>query len=361
MLIVDFTQTPQNIPFVKVLGLTVAERHALAAQSAGCDEVLFVMPGATLKQAQDVVEKHPRLKIPVGFTDTMPHAASNAWILSGDIILTSQGMKGLMDGTYNMAAMPGKYKSTVTAENVGPVETTLLKSLVKDADGVVSRNINRKISLFISKRLARYSVVPNQVTAVVFLIGILSGPLAFFMNSYWGFTLGALCYYVSAILDGCDGEISRLKYLGSPFGAWMDTVVDDLVGLSYILGLYGRLALDTDSMLWTVVGATTISMYMLTILPRYWVMARNGSGDFQKLAAQKKPKEIRGFMKVVEGVRNVIFRTDFLPFFAFVTAASGFVLAFAIPFAAGSLASAIDSIIDTIRVKKIVAAKTVAP
>lgn len=352
MLIIDFTKNTESVVTEKVLGLTVAERHALCAQGAGCDNLYMVVPAPQQQEVRDLLEKHPKLQIPFEVSENSPATEENTLVLPGGTLLTTAGMKGFLEGEWNLDSIPEKHRADVAGDGVRAAETILLKSLVKDADGIVSRNINRKISLFLSRRLAKWPISPNHVTAVVFLIGVCSGPFAFFMGSYWGFTLGALCYYISAILDGCDGEISRLKYSGSPMGAWLDTIVDDLVGLSYIIGLYGRLALDTEGVLWTYVGIGTIAMYLLTILPRYWVMARTGSGDFQKLAATKKPKEIKGFMKVVEGVRSVIFRTDFLPFYAFVTAASGCVLAFAVPFAVGAVASAIDSIIDTIKVKK---------
>lgn len=230
--------------------------------------------------------------------------------------------------------------------DVSGAETILLRSLVKDADGVISRNVNRKISLAISRRLSRTRVRPNHVTAVVFLVGAASGPLALFLGGYAGVALGALCYYASAILDGCDGEISRLKYQGSPLGAWLDTVVDDAVCLSYILGLYPRLALDAGGAFWWWAGGAGVLFYLLTVLPRYWVMARRlGSGDYQKLAAKRRPApgELTRLGRIAQGVRDVIFRTDFLPFYAFATAAVGFAPAFALPFAIGAVASAVDT------------------
>ena len=250
---------------------------------------------------------------------------------AGSIVTASEGV------AWRRVAGPG---------DVREAETVLLRALVKAADGVISRHVNRKISLFLSRRLSRTSVLPNHVTAAVFLVGVASGPLAFFLGGYAGFALGALCYYVSAILDGCDGEISRLKYQGSPLGAWLDTVVDDTVCLSYLLGMYPRLALDAGGAFWWWMGGVGVLFYLLTVLPRYWVMAtRLKSGDFQKLAAKRKPapKELTALGRAVEAVRSVIFRTDFLPFYAFATAAVGFVPAFAIPFALGSVASAVDT------------------
>jgi len=42
---------------------------------------------------------------------------------------------------------------------------------------------------------------------------------------------------LSSILDGCDGEIARLKLLGSKYGGWFDQVLDRYSDLFIITGL----------------------------------------------------------------------------------------------------------------------------
>jgi phosphatidylglycerophosphate synthase len=240
----------------------------------------------------------------------------------------------------------------VDDETAALAERSLLLSLKKSADGVISRNINRKISTAISRQLARYPIRPNHVTAVVFLVGVMSGPFAW-LGTYTGFALGGFCYWFSAVLDGCDGEISRLKYQGSPLGAWLDTIVDDLVCLSYIVGMYMALSRNAEHSYWFWIGIVAITFYLATLLPRYYIMAfYSGSGDYQKMAADQRPVEISIITKLSLATRDVVFRTDFLPFYAMVTALVGFVPAFAAPFAIGTIASAIDSIVSLLKYKK---------
>ncbi len=404
MLVIWYDDNREETPFLKVFSLTHVERSVLAAQAAGVERVLVVTGDDQCESVASVLRVNPGIQADFEVLSALPNQlnAPEISILFGNQVCTAQGMTALVQplendegarAVHNSAGMSGAFRLTasifdrlhITSDStpgdiasfleteditisssgdgnylaemdgnhaLAEAEALLIRSLVKDADGVISRNINRKISLFISKRLARTSVVPNQVTVIVFLVGICSGLFAFFMNSYYGFLIGAFCYYLSAILDGCDGELARLKYLGSPLGVWLDTVVDDLVGFSYILGLYARLALDSEGPWWTWIGAVTMLMYLITILPRYWVMANTGSGDYQKLAAKRKTNENGGFTRLAEGVRNVIFRTDFLPFYAFVTAAAGYVVVFAIPFSIGSVASAVDSVVTAVNVKR---------
>ena len=231
-------------------------------------------------------------------------------------------------------------------------EDFLLATLVKKADGIVSRNINRKISLSITRRLMKTAVTPDQVTALVLLIGILSGPVIAIVGGYDGLVLGGLLYYATAVLDGCDGELSRLRFQGTPYGAWLDTVVDDTVGLSYITGLYWYMSMQAAA--WGWVGCTAVFFYLLTLAVRYYVMAFFlGSGDYQKLSGLKPRSKSAGvFSRAVRMLEDTVCRTDFIPFAAFVTGLLHGSAVFAGLFMVGCLGSAIDSVATFFSMRK---------
>jgi hypothetical protein len=48
---------------------------------------------------------------------------------------------------------------------------------------------------------------------------------------------GAAVIFFAGVLDGCDGEIARLKLISSPFGAWLDTIVDEITTTAYYIGI----------------------------------------------------------------------------------------------------------------------------
>lgn len=243
--------------------------------------------------------------------------------------------------------------SAVRAEgDIQAAEDFLLAGLVKKADGVVSRYINRKISLSITRRLMKTAVTPNQVTAIVLLIGILSGPAIVVLGGYGGPVLGGLLYYASSVLDGCDGELSRLRFQGTRYGAWLDTVVDDTVGLSYITGLYWYLSMDAAP--WGWVGGLAVFFYLLTLAPRYYVMAFFlDSGDYQKLSCLKPRSASSGiFSWGVRMLEKTVCRTDFIPFAALVTALLHGSPIFAGLFVFGCLGSALDSLATFFSLRK---------
>src|SRR5205823_6667612 len=46
------------------------------------------------------------------------------------------------------------------------------------------------------------------------------------------------------VLDGCDGEISRLKYLRSKAGEWLDQITDDALNIAFLAAIGVGLARD---------------------------------------------------------------------------------------------------------------------
>jgi 1L-myo-inositol 1-phosphate cytidylyltransferase / CDP-L-myo-inositol myo-inositolphosphotransferase len=110
-------------------------------------------------------------------------------------------------------------------------ERWLLRSLIKQNEGFMSRHVERRISLAVTRRLVGTSVTPNMMT--LFSIGVGLGGAACFLSAApaWQLT-GALLFLAHSILDGCDGELARLKFLESRWGAVLDFWGDNVVHVS---------------------------------------------------------------------------------------------------------------------------------
>src|SRR6185295_18996866 len=108
--------------------------------------------------------------------------------------------------------------SLLVAQDVARAETWLLRSLVKQREGFMSRHFERRVSLALTSRLAPHRVTPNAMTLVSAAIGLASAPFFVSSRPSWQLT-GALLLLAHSILDGCDGELARLKFLQSRRGA----------------------------------------------------------------------------------------------------------------------------------------------
>ena len=92
-------------------------------------------------------------------------------------------------------------------------EQKLDRWLVKPTDGVFAR-MNRRISIPISRQLIKLPITPNMISLFTLLVGFASG-LLFASGGYWNILAGAVLSVWASILDGCDGEVARLKLLES--------------------------------------------------------------------------------------------------------------------------------------------------
>jgi 1L-myo-inositol 1-phosphate cytidylyltransferase / CDP-L-myo-inositol myo-inositolphosphotransferase len=127
------------------------------------------------------------------------------------------------------AVLPGVDPMTVeTPADVGRAERRLMQSLVKDTDGFMARHVERPISLTISRVLAPTAITPNEMSVISIIVGLVGAP--FFVSGRASLqTIGALLFLAHSILDGCDGELARLKFEESRWGGVLDFWGDNVV------------------------------------------------------------------------------------------------------------------------------------
>jgi len=118
---------------------------------------------------------------------------------------------------------------------VGRVEHRLLHSLGRPSDGYLAR-LDRTLSIAISRRLIPTRITPNAITGLSLIAG-LGGAALLAFGATGVAVLGALLLWASSILDGCDGELARLKLLTSRFGARFDAITDHVVHAATFAGV----------------------------------------------------------------------------------------------------------------------------
>ena len=120
---------------------------------------------------------------------------------------------------------------------LGRAEDVILTQLkAKPSDGPVSRYINRPLSVMISRRLVNHRITPNQISLFSFLCSVLAAGL-FALDGYLALLLGGFVAQFASIIDGCDGEVARLKYQSSDYGGWFDAVLDRYADAFLLFGL----------------------------------------------------------------------------------------------------------------------------
>ena len=105
------------------------------------------------------------------------------------------------------------------------------------------------ISFTISKALAKMRVTPNALTILGLVFGIL---LYMNSNTIWA----PLILVISLICDGVDGSLAIITRQSSKWGALLDSVVDRLTEVFWVLALY-RLGVDSKILITVLILAST--------------------------------------------------------------------------------------------------------
>ena len=136
----------------------------------------------------------------------------------------------------------------------GKAERYLMNLLKgKIHDGPISRLLNRPVSIRCSKILVNFNFTPNQISIFSFLLSLFAA--AFFaMGEYRYLAFGGIMAQLASIIDGCDGEVARFKYLSSNYGGWFDAVLDRYADAFLLFGLTWHVYSTNLSSLVVVIG-----------------------------------------------------------------------------------------------------------
>jgi CDP-L-myo-inositol myo-inositolphosphotransferase len=142
-----------------------------------------------------------------------------------------------------------------TPQDVRAARVALRRSLGKDADGPVSRLLNRPLSTRLSMLLAPLRPAPDLVSLVAFGLGLVGAAL---LGAGQGLA-GGLLVHASSVADGVDGEVARLQLRGGPRGALLDGLLDRMGDAAVLagLGLWALDGHDPRGVLALTVAATT--------------------------------------------------------------------------------------------------------
>lgn len=171
--------------------------------------------------------------------------------------------------------------AVIDTPSAARAERLLFRSLRKREDGWTSRWLNRYVSLAISRHLAKTTLQPNHLSLGILAVGLLGAYLAS-LGSYWMMLLGAFLFQMQSILDGCDGELSRVTYRGSYLGEWLDTIGDDVTNYSFFVGAAIGLYRDSSSPLFLWAGAIVLFSGLIGSGLEYRYLLSIHSGDLLK-------------------------------------------------------------------------------
>lgn len=216
----------------------------------------------------------------------------------------------------------------------------LMKTNWRPHDGIVARLLNKHLSVAISVALADSPITPNIMTTIAFAFALV-GLFLTALGGYWGFFIGALLIQIQSVLDGCDGELARMRYQSSRLGAWYDTVVDDIIGVVWVATLGIGVMNSGGHYLWAIGGVMTAMLYGVAVGLIYIALIRakaEGHQDFVWFFEEgAEPQVDYPDTKAFSTWLKYAMRRDFYVLFFFILSLLGLISAASLIASAGAL------------------------
>lgn len=194
-----------------------------------------------------------------------------------------------------------------TPEQRRAAHALLYRILIKPQDNAITRYLYRPVSMPLTRLLVWTRITPNQisyVTAALVALGC-------WITAHRDFELallGTVIVLLASYVDCCDGEVARLKLMSSRIGAWLDTIIDELSSVGYMVALgwhchlafgpryFGDVGLDP----WLAAIAISVVTYLWSIYCIYYnIIVAVGSANSQDYVGRfdvvpgTKPNSVR--------------------------------------------------------------------
>ncbi|MGQ9722712.1 MAG: CDP-alcohol phosphatidyltransferase family protein [Candidatus Jordarchaeum sp.] len=173
-------------------------------------------------------------------------------------------------------------------------------------DGIISQHINRKFSQPLAALLAKHpKITPNMVTVVGTLVALASG-LLFTLEFAW---LGGILAQLSSIIDGVDGDLAKLTGRITPFGGFLDSILDRYADVAIFGGMTLFVFKQVGEQYAILLGLFAIIGSFLVSYTR--IMAKNISENFfeGKVAQYLANRDVRLFVVMVGSLLSIVTST----------------------------------------------------
>lgn len=178
----------------------------------------------------------------------------------------------LPEGSQCISATQLNGVDLVDEKSRSQAEWAIMETCRRPYDGIADRYWWRALSLRISRTLTRFPITPNHVTAVSSLCGLACCILlACYSTQPWALPIAGVAIATAVILDSVDGELARVRHMGSKLGMWLDNLSDDIMDTSLVACM--GLAIGG---IWLPLALTATGMRIFAALVTYHGAAKLG-------------------------------------------------------------------------------------
>jgi phosphatidylglycerophosphate synthase len=335
----------------KVAGLSIVKRHLFCLEKVGIKNIFIILSDKSFVEKE--LKNKKLLNLDIEFVAAKEELKGklnqDVLVIEEDVIydpeliirLSSAGESTSYKGA-KLSFIPkesvsdyfeGKQLDEFSAENIflrrienrsdiKNVEKDMVRALRTSGDTFISRTINRPVSLFVTSIIMHFKITPNMITTFNLLLGLAGVAAIWIIPGYFKALTAGLLFHISSVLDGCDGEIARLKFQGSEFGAKFDDFSDDFTNFLFYssAAIYTSVFWITDNITWICTGIGIFGYVAGKILQTFIIKKEHITNVKHQTFYFEKRSENFGknpFMWVYKIARHVV-RNDFLALLALI-------------------------------------------
>jgi len=227
-------------------------------------------------------------------------------------------LPGLLDREATADLNPGREVCDRIGDELTrrTAEEKLFAQARKASDTWIARNFDRHVSIWMTRRLVRFPITPNQVTVGATALGIAgAGFLA--LGTYGAQLFGSILLVLSVVIDGCDGEVARLKYLESDFGRRLDFFLDNVVNTLGIFACSAGYYFQGGPAFYLWAAYINAGAALASVFPVYFLFFRENKEAYSPAQETKPRQESFDATKFAENIagRDFVYLILFLALF----------------------------------------------
>lgn len=209
----------------------------------------------------------------------------------------------------------GYFAKITDAETAKSASFRLLERLRWRPGGLVAKYLNRPISIRLSYLLLDTKVTPNQTTIFAFLVGAV-GVVFVFLGGYQNTIIGTALMQANSVIDGIDGELARIRHQNSEYGAYLDSVCDEILNAALMISVGYNLATYVHhDPLYMILGtfAGVVSFFYASV---HWhCKAKHGLGFYWWFEAYKPRREVQRSTSTWSYLKKLTMKESYLLLF----------------------------------------------
>lgn len=217
---------------IKICGLYILERNIILLYRAGITQIYLHLSEPEIEFYRNNIKKHLKHISFVVKEERLPSLkTTQAILLPANCFLQAHHLSQADNfftkkkNVWQIQRLSEVFEITSHSDALR-AEEILVQTIRASTPGFIARNINKAISLPISRVLSKTRIHPNVLTVINMIVGF-SSALFLSMNTYMSIVVGGLCFQLASVFDGVDGEVAKLTLRVSKLGGWLDTISDN--------------------------------------------------------------------------------------------------------------------------------------